>query len=160
VLTAGRVNTSNPKGTEDALTITSVAISVLARAHNGLLGHTKDIVTPPAKAFRKGKNFLVTRTRGDSTFNSRHGLTPLRVGHHVTNLLQVGRMNSKGSTQLPLVFRCALGKYVALRGVGTLNRPTSTSHKALRSRLFGLHFGHLMLLVITALKVKSTMLLL
>jgi len=60
-------------------------------------------------------------------------------------MLDVRFMHREGSTQLTLVLGRAFGQDVTLGGVRTLDRPASASLKALGSRFFGLHFGHLML---------------
>ena len=58
VLTTGRIDTGNPKGTKDALTIAPVTVGILTRSHNRLLSHPKDIVATSSETFGKGNNFL------------------------------------------------------------------------------------------------------
>jgi hypothetical protein len=72
MLAHGCIDSGDPKPTENTLTVTTVAISVLTSAHDRLLGDPKDVFTTTTVSLGKGKNFLVTGTGRDATFDSGH----------------------------------------------------------------------------------------
>jgi hypothetical protein len=56
-------------------------------------------------------------------------------------------MNSGYTTQLAFIFSGLLGQNVTFEGVTAFNGATWTDAEAFLRRAFGLHFGHLLLLL-------------
>src|SRR6476660_873837 len=72
VRTRSRVDTGDPQCAEHALLVAAVAVSVLASAHDCLLGNTVNLAAAATVAFSLVKNLLVTGTSCNPTFYSRH----------------------------------------------------------------------------------------
>jgi hypothetical protein len=72
MFTHGRVDPRDPEAAEHALTITTIAIGVLACTHDRLFGDSEDILTTTAIAFGQRDDFFVTGTGGYTAFNSGH----------------------------------------------------------------------------------------
>jgi hypothetical protein len=72
MLTHGRVDPRNPEPAENALTISTIAIGILASTHDRLFGDPEDVLTTTAIALGQSDNFFVTGTGSYATFNSGH----------------------------------------------------------------------------------------
>jgi hypothetical protein len=72
MLTHGRVDPRDPEPAEHTLTISTIAIGVLAGAHDRLLGDPEDVLATTTIALGQSDNFFVTGTGSDATFNSGH----------------------------------------------------------------------------------------
>ena len=70
--TRGGVDTGDPQGTELALALTTVAVSVLAGLHDRLLGDPIYVLATAAIALGLIKDLLVTGASGYTAFNSGH----------------------------------------------------------------------------------------
>jgi hypothetical protein len=114
--------------------------------HDGLFGNPKDIIATTPEAFGQGEDFLMAGASRYTTFNARHLGSPLRVGHHGADVLDIGWMHSEGSAELALVLGGALGQDMPFGGMSALDRPASTGNEPLGSGFFCLHFGHGLLL--------------
>jgi Flp pilus assembly pilin Flp len=72
MLTGSGVDTGDPQAAEDALLVAAIAVSVLAGAHDCLLGNAVYLAAATTVAFSLNKNFLMTGTSCNPTFYSRH----------------------------------------------------------------------------------------
>src|SRR5580692_7059240 len=74
-----RIDARDPQRAEFALVRPPVAVGVLARLDDSLLGRTVDLAPGVVVALRLGKNLLVTTSRRHATLDSCHGVLRLLV---------------------------------------------------------------------------------
>jgi hypothetical protein len=70
------VDAGDPEAAELALALTTVTVGVLTGLHHRLLGDAIDVLAATAVTLGQGENFLVTRVRRYTTFDSGHLLSP------------------------------------------------------------------------------------
>ncbi|KAG1252663.1 hypothetical protein G6F65_017819 [Rhizopus arrhizus] len=139
----GGVDTRDPQSTERALLVTTVAVGVLASAHDCLLGNTEHITAAATVTLGGGNDFFVTCAGSYAAFDARHIRSPLSSErHHGLDGGHVGFMNRCRATQLTLGLGGLLGQNVALERLTALDGAAAANLKALGGAFLGFHLGH------------------
>jgi len=76
VLAHRRVDTRDPQAAKVAILIAPVAVLLLTGTHDRFIGNPEYVVATAAKTFCARDDFLMSRARRYTTFNSWHGLSP------------------------------------------------------------------------------------
>src|SRR6185503_14030415 len=136
------VDAGDPQRAEGTLLVAAIAVGILPRLHQRLLGDAVDVLAPAAKPLGLLEDLLVARARRDSTLDSWHGGSLGRVRQHRTHRRRVGRVDRAAPAHLALPFGGLLGEDVALVRAAALDAAGTADLEALRRAPFGLHLRH------------------
>src|ERR1051326_3691991 len=107
------VDARDPERADLALLLPAIAVGVLPRLHQRLLGDAVDVLPAAAEPLRLLEDFLVARTRRYASLDSWHGAPSARVRQHAADRRRIGMIDRAGAAQLALRLRLLLGEDVA-----------------------------------------------
>src|SRR5262245_7322165 len=160
VLAGGGIDARDPQRAEFALAVTAVAVGVLARAHDRLVGDAEYVLAAAAVALGAAQDLLVGGARYDAAFYAWHGLflgcstgsgehegsipsfIPLLIGKHRAHGRLVRRSYGRAAAQVSLALGVLLGEDVAQVRLVALDPAAGALLEALRRGAPRFQLGH------------------
>src|SRR6187551_1475261 len=145
MLAGRRIDAGDPQRTELALLRTTVAVGILPRLDDRLLGRAEYLAAGVVVTLRLGEDFLVSASSNDATLDSCHGGSPrLMVGQQLGHAVDIALVNEAraAGTELALGLARLVAEIVPAAGrIGfeSLRRLAKTLGRGPT----GLQFGHI-----------------
>src|SRR5262249_9108881 len=111
------VDAHDPQRAELALLLLAADVGILLRLDDRLLGDAEDFAPGVVVALRARNDFLVPAACDDTTFDSCHGSSPLRVRQHAGDAAGIFLPHDVGTAKVALTLGRLLGQDVALERV-------------------------------------------